>query len=92
MSQHVLNAWAECYTQADGPKVHKVQHTTHFHNTSYCSRLKINCNLQEIIIDYMQHYEEERCSAFDIEEFAYNIIIYSPAAHGGQSLPMGWTY
>ena len=48
--------------------------STHFHNSSYCNRLKISCDLQEIIIDYMQHYEEERYSAFDIEGFACNIL------------------
>ena len=33
--------------------------STHFHNATYCNRLKITGDLQEIIIDYMQHYEEE---------------------------------
>ena len=56
--------------------------STHFHNSSYCNRLKISCDLQEIIIDYMQHYEEERYSAFDIEGFAMSCHV--PAGWGLQ--------
>ena len=46
--------------------------SAHSDNASYCNCLKISCDLQETIIDHMQHYEEERCSAFHTEGlFAY---------------------